>query len=446
MTHGIREAFAYRKRHEQGTQHPLDTLQTGSGTCRDYALFMIEALRRLGIAARFVSGYLFIPGDRAHGYVGGGSTHAWVQVYLPSAGWIEFDPTNGIVGTRDLIRVAVARDPRQAIPLHGSYLGMADAYIGMEVSIKVVSVGGDLPAEQLRNNPKRNPRNIFRSQRNPPSRTRREFDHGDQGRLRDFLCGRAADADGDHARHSPVPLCRYRRHRDHRRRTRRADRLLPRQFWQRLRPAGGAGRRRYAEGHALVRDSGLPDAVVPAAQQLPIDQLPDDLLQYLMPSRYCETDKLTDIAWSLFSNTPPGWARVQAIADFVHNHVSFGYEHAYHMKSAHDVYEQRTGVCRDFAHLALTFCRCMGIPARYCTGYLGDIGVPPDPAPMDFSGWFQVYLSGRWYTFDARHNHPRIGRILMGTGRDAADVALTTSFGRMDLVKFVVISDEVVPA
>ncbi len=139
MTHGIRKAFTYRKRHEHGTQHPLDTLQTRSGTCRDYALFMIEALRRLGIAARFVSGYLFIPGDRAHGYVGGGSTHAWVQVYLPSAGWIEFDPTNGIVGTRDLIRVAVARDPRQAIPLHGTYLGSADAFVGMEVSIKVVS-------------------------------------------------------------------------------------------------------------------------------------------------------------------------------------------------------------------------------------------------------------------------------------------------------------------
>src|ERR1700716_2070351 len=141
MTHGIRDAFSYRKRHEHGTQHPLDTLQTRSGTCRDYALFMIEALRRLGIAARFVSGYLFIPGDRAHGYVGGGSTHAWVQVYLPSAGWIEFDPTNGIVGTRDLVRVAVARDPRQAIPLHGTYLGSADAFVGMEVSINVVSVG-----------------------------------------------------------------------------------------------------------------------------------------------------------------------------------------------------------------------------------------------------------------------------------------------------------------
>jgi transglutaminase-like putative cysteine protease len=139
MTHGIRKAFTYRKRHEHGTQHPLDTLQTKSGTCRDYALFMIEALRRLGIAARFVSGYLFIPGDRAHGYVGGGSTHAWVQVYLPSAGWIEFDPTNGIVGTKDLIRVAVARDPRQAIPLHGTYMGPADAFVGMDVSINVVS-------------------------------------------------------------------------------------------------------------------------------------------------------------------------------------------------------------------------------------------------------------------------------------------------------------------
>jgi transglutaminase-like putative cysteine protease len=146
MTYGIRREFSYRKRHEHGTQHPLDTLQTRSGTCRDYALFMIEALRQLGIAARFVSGYLFIPGDRAHGYVGGGSTHAWVQVYLPSAGWIEFDPTNGIVGTRDLVRVAVARDPRQAIPLHGTYLGPADAFVGMDVSINVVSVSEEARA------------------------------------------------------------------------------------------------------------------------------------------------------------------------------------------------------------------------------------------------------------------------------------------------------------
>ena len=139
MTHGIRKSFKYLKRHEQGTQHPLDTLQTGSGTCRDYALFMIEALRRLGIAARFVSGYIFVPEDIEERHVGGGSTHAWVQVYLPSAGWIEFDPTNGIVGTRDLIRVAVAREPRQAIPLHGVYLGSAKAFEAMEVNIKVMS-------------------------------------------------------------------------------------------------------------------------------------------------------------------------------------------------------------------------------------------------------------------------------------------------------------------
>ncbi len=207
-------------------------------------------------------------------------------------------------------------------------------------------------------------------------------------------------------------------------------------------PAGGVTLR----GSAVVRDSGLADAVAPTAQQIPIEQLPDDLLLYLMPSRYCETDKLTDIAWSLFGNTKPGWERVAAINAFVNKRVTFGYEHAHHMKSALDVYEQRTGVCRDFAHLALTFCRCMGIPARYCTGYMGDIGIPPEPYPMDFSGWHEVYLSGRWYTFDARHDVPRIGRILMATGRDAADVALTTSFGRVTLAKFFVVSDEVVTA
>jgi transglutaminase-like putative cysteine protease len=143
MTHGIRRAFGYRERHEQGTQHPFDTLQLKSGTCRDFALLMIEALRRLGIAARFVSGYIFVPADDADGHVGGGNTHAWVQVYLPSAGWIEFDPTNGIVGNRDLVRVAVARDPQQAIPLHGTYLGSTDAFLEMEVNINVISVGDE---------------------------------------------------------------------------------------------------------------------------------------------------------------------------------------------------------------------------------------------------------------------------------------------------------------
>jgi transglutaminase-like putative cysteine protease len=194
---------------------------------------------------------------------------------------------------------------------------------------------------------------------------------------------------------------------------------------------------------ATVRDSGLPDAVVPTAVQLPIEQLPDECLVYLMGSRYCETDRLSDIAWKLFKDTPLGWARVAAICDFVHSHITFGYVFAAPTKTAYDVYESRQGVCRDFAHLAVALCRCMNIPARYCTGYLGDIGVPLDENPMDFSGWFEAYLGGSWYTFDARHNKPRIGRIVMGRGRDAADVALSTSFGLMTLQKFQIYTDEV---
>jgi len=204
-------------------------------------------------------------------------------------------------------------------------------------------------------------------------------------------------------------------------------------------PAGGVTLR----GSALVRDSGLPDRVAPDAQQLPIDQLPDDVLLYLMASRYCETDKLTDIAWSLFGNSKPGWPRVAAICDFVHDHVTFGYPHADVSRTAHDTFVERKGVCRDFAHLAVTLCRCMNVPARYCTGYLGDIGVPPDPCPMDFSAWFEAYIGDRWYTFDARHNTPRIGRILIARGRDATDVAITTSFGPHALAEFEVVTDEV---
>ena len=205
-------------------------------------------------------------------------------------------------------------------------------------------------------------------------------------------------------------------------------------------PAGGIRLR----GEVLVRDSGCPDEFAPQAWQHAIEDLPDQVLLYLMPSRYCETEKLADVAWALFKDSPMGWGRVAAICNFVHGHVRFGYQHASRTKTAFDVYQTRTGVCRDFAHLAVALCRCMNIPARYVTGYLGDIGVPVDPAPMDFSGWFEAYLSGRWYTFDARHNAPRIGRILMGTGRDAADVALTTNFGPVTLKSFTVITNEVV--
>ena len=193
----------------------------------------------------------------------------------------------------------------------------------------------------------------------------------------------------------------------------------------------------------IISDSGKPDVVDLDAEQHAIQDLPEDTLVYLLGSRYCETDRLADTAWSLFGNTPPGWQRVQAICDYVNERITFGYEHARSTKSAWDGFMERKGVCRDFAHLAVTFCRCMNIPARYCTGYLGDIGVPPVDSPMDFSAWFEVYLGGRWYTFDARHNRPRIGRIVMARGRDATDVAISTSFGPSTLVGFKVITDEV---
>ncbi|HMB95033.1 MAG TPA: transglutaminase family protein [Tepidisphaeraceae bacterium] len=193
----------------------------------------------------------------------------------------------------------------------------------------------------------------------------------------------------------------------------------------------------------LVNDSGLHDEVINGAIQHPIDELPPETLQFLLGSRYCEVDRLSDIAWNMFGNTPLGWQRVQAVMDWCHNNVTFGYEFARATRTAYEVYEERHGVCRDFMHLAVTFLRCMNIPARYATGYLGDIGVPVVPLPMDFSAWFEVYLSHRWYTLDARHNEPRIGRILMGRGRDATDVALTTSFGPAKLEKFEVWTDEV---
>ncbi len=194
---------------------------------------------------------------------------------------------------------------------------------------------------------------------------------------------------------------------------------------------------------ALVNDSGQPDIVAPGAQQHAVQDLPEESLIFLLGSRYCETDLLAEIAWKLFANSPAGWGRVQAICDFVHQHILFGYQHASATKTAWQVFHERKGVCRDYAHLAIAFCRCMNIPARYCTGYLGDIGVPPVNAPMDFAGWFEAYLGGSWYTFDARNNTPRIGRVLIARGRDASDVAISTTFGPTTLESFRVWTDEV---
>ena len=193
----------------------------------------------------------------------------------------------------------------------------------------------------------------------------------------------------------------------------------------------------------LIQDTGRPDAVVSDAKQHSLEVLPVDTLVYLLGSRYCETDLLSDFAWSKFGAIPWGWSMVQAICDFVHDHITFGYEHANSTKTAFDALEEGRGVCRDFAHLAIALCRCMNIPARYCTGYLGDIGVPPNSAPMDFSAWFEVYLGNAWYAFDARHNQPRIGRILIARGRDATDVAIVTSFGPGKLSGFKVMTEEV---
>ena len=194
----------------------------------------------------------------------------------------------------------------------------------------------------------------------------------------------------------------------------------------------------------IVRDSGLVDDYAPDAAQVEVQDLPAETLIFLLGSRYCETDRMSETAWTLFGHVPPGWARVQAIVDYVHAHITFGYEHARPTKSAYDVYVEGRGVCRDYAHLAITFCRCMGIPARYCTGYLGDIGVPI-VGEMDFSAWFEAYLGGRWYVFDPRNHIRRIGRVLIAQGRDATDAAISNAFGTAILAGFKVISEDLAP-
>jgi transglutaminase-like putative cysteine protease len=203
------------------------------------------------------------------------------------------------------------------------------------------------------------------------------------------------------------------------------------------------GRIRLA-AFGLLNDSGLPEAIVPHAQQHAVQDLPEETLLFLLGSRYCETDRLTEFAWRQFGKAPLGWARVQTVCDFVNQHISFGYEHASPTKTAWQVFNDGKGVCRDYAHLAVALCRCLNIPARYCTGYLGDIGMPPPYGVMDFAGWFEAYLGGNWYTFDPRNNMPRIGRVLIARGRDAVDAAISTTFGPNTLESFKVWTDEVV--
>ena len=192
----------------------------------------------------------------------------------------------------------------------------------------------------------------------------------------------------------------------------------------------------------VINDDGLPDPQEPAARQHPVEALPAETLVYLLGSRYCETDRLSEQAWQLFEHTPPGWSRVKAICEFVHERIEFGYQHARASKTALEAFNEGTGVCRDFTHLAVTFCRCMNIPARYCTGYVPDIGVPASE-PMDFAAWFEAFLGGQWHVFDPRNNVPLIGRVLIARGRDAADVPISNAFGPNALKRFKVWADEV---
>jgi transglutaminase-like putative cysteine protease len=193
----------------------------------------------------------------------------------------------------------------------------------------------------------------------------------------------------------------------------------------------------------VVRDGGELDPSCNEAVQHQLQLLPEEVLVFLLGSRYCETDRLSETAWRLFGTTPPGAARVQAVCDYVHRHIQFGYEHASATKTAWEVFNEPRGVCRDFTHLAIALLRALNIPTRYCTGYLGDIGLPPPYAPMDFAAWLEVYLGGAWHTFDPRNNVPRRGRILIARGRDAADVAIATTFGPCELVGFKVVTDEI---
>jgi transglutaminase-like putative cysteine protease len=193
----------------------------------------------------------------------------------------------------------------------------------------------------------------------------------------------------------------------------------------------------------VIEASQKPDPTTANAEAVPVSHLPIETLPFLLGSRYCETDHLTEFAWNQFGRIKGGWARVQAICDYVHNRLSFGYEHARPTRTAVEAYNERVGVCRDFTHLAVALCRCVNIPARYCNGYLGDIGVVPDPAPMDFNAWFEAYIGNSWYTFDARHNIPRVGRILVACGRDAMDIPILQTFGPHSLRSFQVITEEI---
>ena len=209
--------------------------------------------------------------------------------------------------------------------------------------------------------------------------------------------------------------------------------------WRYLTPVG----RSTVRYDAVIEIPPTPDPILPDAALHAVDDLPDEAIVFTLPSRYIESDRLLDIAWDLFGSTPRTWQRIQAICDWVHTNIEFKSGSSTSTTTAFDIYTQRAGVCRDFGLLAVAFCRAMNIPARYTFGYLPDIAIEPPDVPMDFHTWFEAYVGGHWYTFDARHNTPRVGRVVVARGRDAVDCALSTAYGSARLAKFTVWSDEI---
>ena len=417
-------SVAYTSRMEPGVQSSDETIEKKLGSCRDSAWLLVQILRRVGLAARFVSGYLvqLRPDEPSLDGPVADSTdlHAWAEAYIPGAGWIGLDPTSGLLAGEGHLPLVCSPHPSSAAPITGT---TEPCEVTFEFSNTVTRLVGSPSVSRATTEVLARPLRV---------RVGCEF-HYDVP--------------------APTPTVWQVRPR-----AEPAQRLVS-ESWE-TKPA--LARSSYHDsygnicdrltlpaGHTVVRYDaevevpGVYDDADITARQIPVESLPDDTMVYLLPSRFCPSDMMRDHAWQLFGTTEPGWARVVAVCDWVHENVQFQMGSSNPLTSSLDVWESRLGVCRDFAHLGLTFCRALNIPARYAFGYLPDIGVPPPYAAMDFCAWFEAYLGGRWWTFDPRNNVPRMGRVVIGRGRDALDVAMVTSYGAPILQSMHVWADEV---